>query len=79
MLAATPDGSKKKNKLNIGFMAQDVQAIEEALGYKTDDETNLIFHKNDAMQVSLKYERLIPILVNAVKELSAEIKVLKGE
>ena len=79
VLAATPDGSKKKNKLNIGFMAQDVQAIEEALGYKTDDETNLIFHKNDAMQVSLKYERLIPILVNAVKELSAEIKALKGE
>ena len=77
MLAATPDGSKKKNKLNIGFMAQDVQAIEEALGYKTDDETNLIFHKNDAMQVSLKYERLIPILVNAVKELSAKVKVLE--
>ena len=79
VLAATPDGSKKKNKLNVGFMAQDVQSIEEALGYKTDDETNLIFHKNDAMQVSLKYERLIPILVNAVKELSAEVKALKGE
>ncbi|BAQ89462.1 putative T4-like proximal tail fiber [uncultured Mediterranean phage uvMED] len=79
VLAVTPDGSKKKNKLNVGFMAQDVQAIEEALGYKTDDETNLIFHKNDAMQVSLKYERLIPILVNAVKELSAEVKALKGE
>ena len=77
VLAATPDGSKKKNKLNLGFMAQDVQAIEEALGYKTDDETNLIFHKNDAMQVSLKYERLIPILVNAIKELSTKVKALE--
>ena len=77
VLAATPDGSKKKNKLNVGFMAQDVQAIEEALGYKTEDETNLIFHKNDTMQVSLKYERLIPILVNAIKELSTKVKALE--
>jgi len=79
ILEAKPDGSKKRNKLHIGFMAQDVQAIEEALGHNHENETNLVFNKNDDIQCGLKYERLVPILVNAVKELSAEIKALKGE
>jgi len=76
---AKPDGSRKKNKINVGFLAQEVQAIEEAFGYKASEESNLVFNDNDGFQYGLKYERLVPMLVNAVKELSAEVKALKGE
>ena len=32
----------------------------------------------DGMKYGMKYERLIPILVNAIKELSAEVESLKA-
>jgi hypothetical protein len=74
---AKPDGSRKKNKINVGFLAQEVQAIEEALGYKASEESNLVFNDNDGFQYGLKYERLVPMLVNAIKELSAKVKALE--
>ena len=74
---AKPDGSRKKNKVNVGFLAQEVQAIEEALGYKASEESNLVFNDNDGFQYGLKYERLVPMLVNAIKELSAKVKALE--
>ena len=74
---AKPDGSRKKNKINVGFLAQEVQAIEEDLGYKASEESNLVFNDNDGFQYGLKYERLVPMLVNAIKELSAKVKALE--
>ena len=32
----------------------------------------------DGNQYSIKYERLIPVLVNAIKELSAKVTVLEA-
>ena len=74
---ASPDGSRKKTKVNVGLIAQDVKTIEEGLGYKTEDETNLVFNEGDGFQYSLKYTNLIPMLINAVKELSAKVKALE--
>tara|TARA_B100001094_G_scaffold309272_1_gene342754 strand:- start:541 stop:2814 length:2274 start_codon:yes stop_codon:yes gene_type:complete len=71
----TPDGSKKRNKKHIGFLAQDVLAIE---GNTTDKDDMLVVNLNeDDSAYGLKYERLVPVLVNAIKELSTEVTTLK--
>ena len=33
----------------------------------------------DEKYLTVRYERLVPLLIEAVKELSAEVKKLKGE
>ena len=33
----------------------------------------------DGMSYGMKYERLVPVLVNAIKELSAEVEQLKSQ
>jgi len=45
-------------------------------------KTNNIQHvdlSEDGNHFSMKYERLVPILINAVKELSAEVEQLKSQ
>ena len=75
----TPDGSRKANKLNIGFLAQEVNDVEKANGYGNDNDNMLICHiTDDKMRLGLKYERLVPILVNAIKELSAKVTALEA-
>ena len=75
----TPDGSKKRSKLHIGFLAQEALAVEQANGYGTDNDNSLAVHLNeDGMSYGMKYERLVPILVNAIKELSTRVKTLEG-
>ena len=74
--AGTPDGSKKRNKKHIGFLAQDVLAIE---GNPSDKDDMLVVNlNNDDTAYGLKYERLVPVLVNAIKELSADNTALKA-
>ena len=34
---------------------------------------------DDDMSYGMKYERLVPVLVNAIKELSAEVEQLKSK
>ena len=76
-LSITPDGTHKKPKQHIGFISQEVQALEQALGFATDKDNELICNTNeDDTAMGLKYERLVPVLVNAIKELSAENKAL---
>ena len=78
-LSATPDGSKKKSKKNIGFLAQDILAIEQADGFSTSADNMLTVNlTEDGTRYGLKYERLVPVLVNAIKELSAEVNALKA-
>jgi len=75
----TPDGSKKRSKLHIGFLAQEALEVEKTNGYGTSNDDSLVVHLNeDEMSYGMKYERLVPILVNAIKELSARVKTLEG-
>ena len=75
----TPDGSKKRQRLHIGFLAQEALAVEQANGYGTNNDDSLILNlTDDGMSYGMKYERLVPILVNAIKELSARVKTLEG-
>ena len=75
----TPDGSKKRQRLHIGFLAQEALAVEQANGYGTNNDDSLILNlTDDGMSYGMKYERLVPILVNAVKELSTKNNALES-
>jgi hypothetical protein len=79
ILAVTPDGTEKKDSLNVGFLSQDILAIEQANGYGSDNDTSLIVDlTRDGTSYGLKYERLVPILVSAIKELSAKVEALEN-
>ena len=74
----TPDGSKKRARLHLGFLAQEALEVEKANGYGTSNDNSLILNlTDDGMSYGMKYERLVPILVNAIKELSAKVTALE--
>jgi hypothetical protein len=76
---STPDGTHKKDKKHIGFIAQEVLAIEQANGFASDKNNMLTINMNeDDTAYGMKYERLVPVLVNAIKELSAKVKALEA-
>ena len=74
-----PDGSKKTEKLHLGFLAQEMEAVEQAHGFANSKDDQLIVSLNeDDTAYGVKYERLVPVLVNAIKELKAELDALKA-
>ena len=76
----TPDGSKKRQRLHLGFLAQEALEVEKANGYGSSNENSLVCNlTEDGMRYGIKYERLLPILVTAIKELSAEVEQLKSQ
>ena len=38
----------------------------------------LITHEDEHGDYGMKYERLVPVLINAIKELSAKVTALEG-
>ena len=74
----TPDGTHKEDWLDVGFLAQDVAAIEESYNYKISNKTNLTTSlSQDEKQYGTKYVKFVPMLVKAVQELSAKVKALE--
>jgi hypothetical protein len=62
--------SANKGKKDIGFIAQELQSVD-------DDYLNLVYDENpDKLEAT--YGRLIPVLVQAIKELKAEVELLKA-
>ena len=75
----TPDGSKKRSKVHIGFLAQEVLEVEKANGFADDMDNMLTCNlTEDGQRYGMKYERLVPVLVNAIKELSAKNDALEA-
>ena len=75
----TADGSKKRTRLHIGFLAQEALAVEKANGYGSSNDDSLVVNlTEDGMSYGMKYERLVPILVNAIKELSTKVTALEA-
>jgi hypothetical protein len=63
--------------LDIGFKAQEVEALEIAAGYNKDNKTNLVSsHTDDGKQMGLQYSKFVPILVKAIQEQQALIEAL---
>ena len=85
--AQTPDGTHKEDWLDIGFKAQEVEALEKAAGYDKANKTNLAVRlSEDGKQYGMQYEKLIPILTKAIQEqqaiiesLTTRITALEGE
>ncbi len=75
--AQTPDGTHKEDWLDIGFKAQEVEALEIAAGYNKDNKTNLVSsHSDDGKQMGLQYSKFVPILVKAIQEQQTLIESL---
>jgi hypothetical protein len=75
--AQNPDGTHKEDWLDIGFKAQEVEALEIAAGYNKSSKTNLISsHTADGKQMGLQYSKFVPILVKAIQEQNALIEAL---
>jgi len=63
--------------LDIGFKAQEVEALEIEAGYNKDNKTNLLSsHSGDGKQMGLQYSKFVPILVKALQEQQALIESL---
>jgi hypothetical protein len=71
VLDIVPDGTHKGAKTEVGFIAQEVEAVEKQFGWANNcDDSLLTSCSDDATRMGLQYERMIPMLVNAIKELS---------
>ena len=70
----TRDGSAKDGSYEAGFIAQDLQAAQSE---SDADYLNMVLDTNpDRLEAA--YGKLIPVLVQAVKDLKAEIETLKA-
>jgi hypothetical protein len=75
----TPNGSKKGTSTELGLIAQEVLTVEKANGFASSNDDSLIVNLSpDGEHYGLKYERVVPILVNAIKELSAKVTALEA-
>ena len=55
-------------------------AVEQAHGYGSSKDDSLVTINNcDEMSYGIKYARLVPVLVNAIKELSTKVTTLETE
>ena len=71
---STPDGTHKEDQLFAGFLAQEVKQAVADTGYIDD----VFVDEEYPDQLKLKETALIPVLVKAVQELSAKVKVLEA-
>ena len=69
----TRDGNIKDGKIRAGFIAQELQSAQE--DYKYLD----LVMENNPERLEAKQEHLVPVLVQAIKELSAEVEQLKAQ
>ena len=75
----TPEGFDKE-KTEVGLIAQEVEAVLPEIihnaPFDRDEDDNSISGED---YKTLQYERVVPLLVEAIKELKEEINKLKGD
>jgi len=62
--------SENKGKKDFGFVAQEVQAL--------DDDTSRLVYSSNPEKLEMSYGKLVPILVQAVKELTSRLEALEN-
>lgn len=60
---------------DTGFLAQDLQQVQVQLGVSIP---GLVFDDNPE-KLEAGYSKLLPVLVKAIQELSAEVEALKAQ
>ena len=65
------ESDETTGKVRYGFKAQDILALE--------GETPVVIDNEDPEHLKYKGEALVPILVNAIKELTARVEALEGK
>ena len=79
ILDAEPDGTHKKSSVEVGFSAQAILELEQSLGYGSSNDTSLLVDLTpDGTKYSIKRSHMIPMLVNAIKELSTKVTALEN-
>jgi len=66
---------EQKEKIRLGFIAQEVGEVLRDLGFSENNE--IVQIDENTTQQGLAYERFVPTLVKAVQELSSEIENIK--
>jgi len=70
----TREGNSKDGTHEIGFIAQELQAVQKE---SNTEYLKMVLDKNpDRLEAS--YSQLVPILVQAIKELSAKVAALEA-
>lgn len=70
----TPDGTHKEDQPFVGFLAQEVQQVVNGTGFA---DNVIVDHEQDDLW-KIKETALIPLLVNAIKELKQRVEVLEA-
>ena len=71
---ATRDGNGKDGSYEAGFIAQDLQSAQST---SNADYLNMVMDSNPD-RLEARYGQLIPVLVQAIKDLKTEIETLKA-
>ena len=80
LMTIVPDGTHTKPKQDVGFLAQEIEVLEKEIGFSSSKLNQLFCNTTeDGTHMGLKYPRLIPVLVNAIQELSAKNDVLEAK
>jgi hypothetical protein len=69
-----PDGTHKSERTFVGFKAQQVQAVLDAAGFPSD----VVVDTEDPENLKMKETALIPLLINAIKELKDRVEALEA-
>jgi len=64
------DESENKGKKDVGFIAQELQKI--------DDESLRLVYSENPEKLEATYGRLIPVMVKAIQELTAKVEMLEN-
>jgi len=62
---------KEKSKVQVGLIAQEVYPVIPEVVYRPKDDTKNLW--------SVDYDNIVPVLINAIKELSDKINVLESK
>jgi hypothetical protein len=69
-----PDGTHVSEQLFVGYSAQQVLAVLDDAGFPPD----VVVDTEDPDNLKMKETALIPLLINAIKELKARVETLEG-
>jgi len=71
-----PDGSKKRDKAQLGFLAQEVISVEKLFG--ASSKALLIADDEEDERLKITETKFIPVLVKAIQELSDKNDALEA-